>query len=350
MTVTRVDVGNAVAAEALCTLHRRLHAADSPDNPPPLRESLLAQLRDDQPDYRVEVLGAAAGHALHGAALLVLPTVDNLHIAQVQVWVDPDHRRCGVGRALLDAATCRAYDEGRGTLLAAATGPVPGGPPRGRAGDRFLSAAGLRPSLASTRRRIDLSTRDVDAEQRVWEDTSPHAAAYDIVGWRGLTPDALAPGVALLANRLNVDAPSGDIDVTQTTLDTERLHDATRSVLRQGKHLVGVAAVHRGSGEVAAVTRIDVRPPGDHGDIWLTIASPRHRGHRLGTLVKIEAHRRVRELFGEIRYVSTGNADGNRHMVAINERLGYAPFEAVTVYQRRLGTRDTHRHRTQGPR
>jgi hypothetical protein len=128
----------------------------------------------------------------------------------------------------------------------------------------------------------------------------------------------------------------GEVEYEETTVDTARLHAEESNLLDRGMHLVGAAAVHRPTEQVAAVTRVDVRPPGDHGDIWLTIAEPAHRGHRLGTIVKIDAHRRVRREFPGIRYVSTGNADSNGRMVAINERLGYLPYQAVTVYQRRL--------------
>lgn len=87
---------------------------------------------------------------------------------------------------------------------------------------------------------------------------------------------------------------------------------------------------------MAALTRVDVRPPGDHGTIWLTIADPRHRGHRLGTIVKVKVHRRVRREFPRLRHIETGNADENAQMVAINDRLGYVAYEATTVYQLQL--------------
>jgi hypothetical protein len=128
----------------------------------------------------------------------------------------------------------------------------------------------------------------------------------------------------------------GDLDLEATTMDPQRLHADERNILDRGLHLVGAAAVHRGTRDVTAVTRIDVRPIGDHGEVWLTIAHPQHRGHRLGTLVKIDAHRRVRRDFPRLRYVRTGNADVNAHMVAINERLGYVAYKAATSYHRAL--------------
>lgn len=186
-------------------------------------------------------------------------------------------------------------------------------------------------------RRVDLSTVDTAAEQALLDLCRPHATDYDTVTWEGLTPEPLAAGVAYVANRTNIDAPHGEMDIEAASMDAERLHAEEREWLGLGSHLVGAAAVHRPTGEIAAVTSIGVRPPGDHGSIRTTIAHPGHRGHRLGTIVKIEAHRRMRQSFPQLRYVFTSNADANSHMVAINEKLGYAVYQTGTNYQLRIG-------------
>ncbi|HLV59534.1 MAG TPA: hypothetical protein VKY81_11815 [Natronosporangium sp.] len=72
------------------------------------------------------------------------------------------------------------------------------------------------------------------------------------------------------------------------------------------------------------------------GYIRTTVAHPDHRGHRLGTIVKIEAHRRIRRSFPNLRYIVTSNAESNAHMVATNDRLGYVPYQRGLNYQRRL--------------
>jgi hypothetical protein len=54
-----------------------------------------------------------------------------------------------------------------------------------------------------------------------------------------------------------------------------------------------------------------------------TVVLPRHRGHRLGLLVKIEMMDVLARQAPEVRYVITGNAGQNEYMIAINEQLGY---------------------------
>jgi hypothetical protein len=218
-------------------------------------------------------------------------------------------------------------------LICGVRQPVPGGPPRGDAGARFLAALGFAPALQNSLRRIDLTAIDESAEQRLLDECRARATEYECLTWTGLIPDELAGGVARLTNRLHADAPTGELALEETTMDAGRLQADERWALARHAHLVGVAARHRGTGEVAAVTKIEVRSIGDHGSVWLTIADRQHRGHRLGTIVKIECHRLVRRTFPDLRYVATGNADSNAHMAAINERLGFVAYEAGTMYQ-----------------
>lgn len=154
-----------------------------------------------------------------------------------------------------------------------------------------------------------------------------------MVSWTGLTPDELAGGVAYLANRMITDAPRGEADLGEMTLDAGRLHATERWWLDRRRQLVVTAARHRATGAVAAVTGVRVRAAGDHGDVSITIADPRHRGHRLGTIVKIENHRQLRQRFPGLRYVQTGNADTNSYMAGINERLGFVPYQLSSIYQ-----------------
>lgn len=331
--IVPVDPADEDLLADLHRLHHAVHAADRPDHPRPLWKPFLARVRQDNREVRTELLAARVDGQLVGRAMIGWPIIDNRHLAQFDLEVIPAHRRRGVGRAMLAQVRHRAQQEQRRTLITGANRPVPGGPPRSEAGARFLAAMGFSVALASMWRRVDLTAVDLADEQRLLADCLPRAAGYELLTWTGPTPEPLAGGVAQLVNRLMTDAPTGELEIEDSTLDAPRLHADEQASMDRGTHLVGVVARHRETGEVAAHTRFDVRPPGDHGTIWVTIADPRHRGHRLGTIVKIEAHRLVRETFPGLQHIYTGNADENAHMVAINERLGYRPVEAAILYQ-----------------
>jgi GNAT superfamily N-acetyltransferase len=336
MEIAPLDPADETTMAELFALHQEVHAADSPDHPAPQWESFRAQLGQQDAEVRVEAMVARRADRVVGGALIGLPTIDNAHLALFELSVHPAHRRKGVGRALLDRVERRAREEGRRTLIGSAIRPVPGGPPRPDAGTPFLSAMGFVPALESRRRRIDLAAIESTAEAELLAGCLARAEAYECLAWTGQTPAELADGVARLSNRVLIDSPTGDLDIEQSTMDGDRLRADEQRGLDRGNHLVGAAARHRETGEVAAITGISIRPAADHGEVWLTIADPRHRGHRLGTIVKIECHRLARRRFPLLRHVTTANADENAQMAAINEKLGFEVYETSVSYQREL--------------
>ncbi len=95
-----------------------------------------------------------------------------------------------------------------------------------------------------------------------------------------------------------------------------------------------MTAVHEPSGQVVAWTLIDLGPSADwHAFQQITIVDPAHRGHRLGLLTKVENLRWVLHHEPALRVIDTWNAAENRHMITINEQLGFRPVDAWTDWQ-----------------
>jgi len=110
-----------------------------------------------------------------------------------------------------------------------------------------------------------------------------------------------------------------------------RARDA--SCLARGLHMVTTAAVD-GTGQLIAFTQI-VGYARSHwyADQWDTIVAPEHRGHRLGTLIKVANLDYARVQRPELRVIDTGNADSNPYMVAINEAMGFRPYRRIGEWQ-----------------
>ena len=72
-------------------------------------------------------LGCWDGDTLIGTCGIVLPLLDNTHVAYVEPIVQPDHRRRGAGTAMLEAATNIATDAGRSTFIIEVNLPLPDG-------------------------------------------------------------------------------------------------------------------------------------------------------------------------------------------------------------------------------
>lgn len=75
-----------------------------------------------------------------------------------------------------------------------------------------------------------------------------------------------------------------------------------------------------------------------------TIVRADHRGHRLGMLVKADNLRTLVEAYPRVRRLHTWNAGENRHMLAINEAMGFEVASVEGAWQRKLvaGTAEPH--------
>ncbi|MCW2641807.1 MAG: family N-acetyltransferase [Dactylosporangium sp.] len=65
-------------------------------------------------------------------------------------------------------------------------------------------------------------------------------------------------------------------------------------------------------------------------------SSPPHRGHRLGTIVKIANLRHAMAGEPALRVINTWNAAVNDHMISINEALGFRPVDALVNWQQEV--------------
>ena len=89
-------------------------------------------------------------------------------------------------------------------------------------------------------------------------------------------------------------------------------------------------ARHRATGRIVALSEL-VAPrsrPDGLIDQWDTIVLSEHRGHRLGMRVKAANLIAVRDALPEASAIITWNAEENRHMLDVNEALGFRPVLA----------------------
>lgn len=337
MEISHVDIGDDQPVAELLALERAGHAADIPDRPPPCSVAFPVDLRHPRPGRDVRRRVVRVGGRIVAVLTALMPTRDNRHLSALYVLVHPDHRRRGIGRALMEAGFEIARQAGRRTAVSGTVGSWEGGPRRPEAGGRFLESLGFALALTDVSRRADLTAVDAEAERRMYAEALAKADDYEIIPWSGRTPEALLAGVARLNGTFFDEAPNGDLEVETENLDADHLRELDDAHLARGLFLCGTVARHRASGEIAANTMLAVpAEPGTTADQWITIVDSRHRGHRLGLLVKLENHRQLRRERPEVRWVYTGNADVNQHMISINERLGFEVLDSWQNYQRTL--------------
>jgi hypothetical protein len=149
------------------------------------------------------------------------------------------------------------------------------------------------------------------------------AAGYSLVSWIGPVPDEFLGQAAALFTALG-DAPHNP-RADPETWDAQRVRERINDpVPRSGTRQYSLAARHDASGELAALTQVtvDLADPGwGHQEITAVIGE--HRGHRLGLLVKTAMLELLASAEPQLERISTWNAEANRHMIAVNQTIGF---------------------------
>jgi GNAT superfamily N-acetyltransferase len=257
-------------------------------------------------------LGQAGGAA--GWYRLELPERENQGRGYLDLVVHPEQRRRGLGTALLRHAAARAAGHGRSVL----SGPARNGTP----GEGFARATGAQAGVTEVQRVQELATLGGGRLAELREQAERAAAGYSVVSWSGPVPEEFVEQAAALYAALN-DAPHSPGE-EPAAWDERRVRegDARRAVYRT--HDYTVVARHDASGELAAFTEVIVDPadPG-WGHQAVTAVTRKHRGHRLGLLVKVAMIEWLATAEPQVERVVTWNAESNAHMIAVNEALGY---------------------------
>ena len=249
-----------------------------------------------------------------GGYTMELPVRENRDNAFGSVLVAPAARRRGFGTALLAHQASQSALAGRTRLLSATRVGSPG--------EGFAATTGGSKGMLDVRRllRVDSGARRLAAGLQA--EAEPHATGYELRCWAGPTPADLAGSVCATRTALE-DAPH-DATFEPPGWDPARLSGIEQRLTGMGLRWYSMAAIAAGTGEVAALTQVDVHPaqPG-WAEQALTAVTRAHRGHRLGLLIKAAMLGLLAEREPALETIVTYNADSNGHMVAINDRLGY---------------------------
>jgi hypothetical protein len=65
-----------------------------------------------------------------------------------------------------------------------------------------------------------------------------------------------------------------------------------------------------------------------------TVVSRKHRGHRLGLLLKIAMMELLATMEPQLERIVTWNGQSNEHMISVNEAIGYTVFGPPTTWFR----------------
>jgi GNAT superfamily N-acetyltransferase len=304
---------------------------DDPEREDAIPELLSGQLRygwDLEPG-EMFLYTPEGSHSPLGVLEVDLPLRDNRHLVWAGITVHPDHRRLGHGTAIMEQVFRRAEEAGRTTIWL-------GTAEDDRGARTFLEQSGFSYASHDARRRQVLA--EVDQEELDRLSAVAAAAASDYVLEKGVapTPDDVLEELVEVTAAIN-DAPMGDLTYEDEIFDLQRLKDFEWAGLGRGDTMYRVWARHRDSGEVGGHTVVTTHPllPTLAGQAD-TAVSRKHRGHRLGLLLKIEMMRWLAEAEPQLEEIRTFNNVDNDFMINVNEVIGYRLSRIFATYQRTL--------------
>lgn len=276
-------------------------------------------------------LCAFDGEEMVGSAFAAYPLKDNVKSVYLQVFVEPERRRRGIGSALLEALVEHARQRGRSELEGEATyrfeeredGPML----------RFAARHGFRVANMEIQRVLPLPV-PTELLETIAAESEPHHTDYTIETYVGLVPEALQASYCDLSNQLILEAPAGEFEWEAETMTPEAYRARWQRQADAGRQRYSTVAVR--DGEVVALTDLVLSEGSTRVQQWYTLVRRGHRGHRLGNAVKVANLARMQAEHPERVDVTTTNAETNEQMVGINERLGFEAVACCPGFLRRL--------------
>lgn len=302
--------------------------AHRPGHPWPEWEQSRRALPADDPERAVTLLGAIDDREMVGAAMAVLPTRENAHLAGAAVHVREGRRREGLGSRLLAEVEVLARGHGRSTLTGEAYVPPGGTAPA----EAFARARGFDVASRETIKELDLA----DYRERRPGLVGPAPEGYRLVTFDTVCPDEHVASFGRLLGMLFDEIPLGDLDLRPSPWSAERVRAAEQRQVGIGRHLLTALAIAP-DGSVAGSSDVRVNETDTtHGEVGITLVDPAHRGRRLGLALKVATHDLALATYADLVAVDTSNAEVNTHMNAVNDALGYRTLETLLELQKVL--------------
>lgn len=279
--------------------------------------------------------GRAEGR-LVATGMVMTPLLDNTDRAELVVHTVPAARRRGHGTAMLAHLEAVARERGRTVLIGESSWPYAAGADgAGEPGREFARQAGFDLALGDVKRVLRLPVPDAVLDELAAEAAARHSG-HELRSWAGPVPDELIEGWARLSSLVITEAPTGDLDVEPEYRDATVIRENEAVLVKQGRTKYNTLALDPDGVPVAYTDLVTtIHEPGKAWQFG-TLVDRAARGRRLGLAVKVANLRLLQSERPDIELVSTYNAESNRHMIEVNERLGFVPVARLGEFQRRL--------------
>jgi GNAT superfamily N-acetyltransferase len=221
---------------------------------------------------------------------------------------------------------------GDGERLVSPTGH--GSVPRSNPEVRFLLGKGYRLEQVVRGSRLALP---VDVSARLAAALESTGSEYAVHTWTDRTPEHWREQMAFLRQLMSTEEPDAGLDEPEDLWSVERLLANEERLAASPRSLATAAVEHVPTGTLAGFTTVSVPLEADRTISQEdTLVRREHRGHRLGMLLKLANLAEAQRLHPGHPAILTFNAEENRHMLEVNESVGFVPFGYEGAWRRDL--------------
>lgn len=281
------------------------------------RETQAYALRNQTERRARHAVAAFDGDQVVGAMLVEYDLLDNLDSIEVEIDVPPAQRRRGIATALWDWARSKAAAEQR-TIFQTELGVPEGFTTETWPGSIFAAKLGFTVEHVEDHLVVPL----------------PYAGAvtveplegYELTSWAGPCPEEHLQAFADLRTAMDQDVPTGGMTRELVPWDVDRLRTSQERV---NANYLGLTTIARTTdGRPAGYTVIFLpRTDPDTAQQDDTLVLRDHRGHNLGTHLKLANLEQLAKHRTTQNLLHTWTAESNTPMQKVNTRFGFQPVE-----------------------
>jgi GNAT superfamily N-acetyltransferase len=330
--IIEIDPQDEAALRAFHATEQAAIRHDRPDAVIRTWEAIRVSAQSPSPYYRRTLLAAVEEGRTVGVADLGGSVGDNEHLADLEINVLAEHRRRGIGRALWAEADRRRRAQARMSVCGEAYVPARG-PAAASPAYAFAEAVGFESVHREDHLVLELPV-DLGHLASVRAAVEGRAAAYEIVTWANRCPDEYAAAFCEMNTQMSSDVPVGEIDYQPIVYDQTRLRAHEERTASSFERLIA-AAKQPQEGDFAGYSQVFL-PRGEEYAIQDdTLVMPDHRGHRLGTTLKLATLEILLRDHPDRSSIHTWTDPENFAMYRTNTALGFRVVDRMHEMQRR---------------
>jgi hypothetical protein len=192
---------------------------------------------------------------------------------------------------------------------------------------QFLLARGYTLEQVERGSRLALPVDEARLDDHYAAASAASGPDYRVHFWSDLTPKHWLEDMATLHTRMSTDAPSAGLEEPEDTWTVERLVDSDARAAASPRTYLTAAVEYIPTGTLVGFTELTVPAEQDRSVSQEdTLVVKEHRGHQLGMLLKVANIVNLQQVRPGHPSILTFNAEENRHMLAVNEAVGFTPM------------------------